>query len=85
MSPKQLQALNWKQKLNLEDNGMLLCYGGTQLQDGLWHHVKLHIPAAANTSLETIAKYVAVWNWRHRRSQSSDLFKELGQSVAAVR
>ena len=72
-------------KLDLKDKGTLFCYGGTQLQDGLWHHVKHHIPATANTSLKTIAKYVAAWNWRYRRSQSADLFQELGRSVAAVR
>ena len=76
-------------KLTLDTGDVLCCYGGTQLQDGLWTHLKRHIPTTMNTYTETarkqIEKWSLYWAWRHRRAHSADMFCELGSSVALAR
>ena len=76
-------------QLELSDGDVLTCYGGTELQDGLWTHLKKHIPHTMNTncdgSLAKIEQWAKVWAWRHRRSGIVDLFCELGEAVRVLR
>ena len=72
----------------METGDVLVCYGGTQLQDGLWKHLKNHVPQQLSTNGDEkrarIAKYLAYWAWRYRRASVADMFHELGNAVAAV-
>ena len=76
-------------KLALGGGDFLCCYGGTQLQDGLWCHLKRHIPTTANTSSQNnqtqLNKWAYWWVWRFRRSHVLDMFSELGKAVGAAR
>jgi hypothetical protein len=76
-------------KLQLSNGDVLMCYGGTQLQDGLWKHLGDHIPKNMNTGSgeqqKQLAKWVAYWAWRFHRASCLDMFAELGATVAAVR
>jgi hypothetical protein len=76
-------------KVKLSEDDVLVCYGGTQLQDGLWSHLKNAIPRTLNTaqelSIDTLNKYASCWVWKFRRSVSLDLFSELGATVRAAR
>ena len=76
-------------KVKMSKNNILLCYGGTQLQDGLWKHLKGRIPSQMSTgepgSRSAIKKRVALWAWRYRRGNSLDMYSELGVSVMTVR
>ena len=76
-------------QLKLANGDTLCCYGGTELQDGLWKHVKHHIPKTMNTaspqSEQNIGKRVSFWAWRYRRAHQLDMFAELGASVASMR
>ena len=76
-------------KVDLGDDDVLVCYGGTQLQDGLWSNLKGRTPTKMNTSedydRDNLETWVAFWAWRYRRSLSVDLFAELGATVAACR
>jgi hypothetical protein len=76
-------------KVKLSEDDVLVCYGGTQLQDGLWSHLKNAIPRTLNTaqelSIDTLNKYASFWVWKFRRSVSLDLFSELGATVRAAR
>jgi hypothetical protein len=76
-------------KVELSNGDVLMCYGGTQLQDGLWKHLGDHVPGNMNTGSDKmqkqLAKWVAYWAWRFRRASCLDMFAELGATVAAVR
>jgi hypothetical protein len=81
----------WLRHLELDDDDgdVLCCYGGTQLQDGLWSHLKKHTPTTVNTNTEeaehNINLWAGYWAWRYRRVHCVDLFCELGGAVAAAR
>ena len=75
-------------KLKLESGHILVCYGGTQLQDGLWKHVGDGVPQTLNTSgavmKDTLEQWVHYWAWRFRRASCKDMFAELGASIKDV-
>ena len=75
--------------LALRGGDVLVCYGGTQLQDGLTAHLKSSIANTMHTGhaddLQNLARRVAVRAWRYRRSHCQDMFAELGSSVSCVR
>jgi hypothetical protein len=75
-------------KLKMLSGEVLVCYGGTQLQDGLWKHLKSHVPSTMNTSSAhmraKLDKWVAYWAWRYRRASKVDMFRELGHTIASV-
>ncbi|CAK0893438.1 unnamed protein product [Prorocentrum cordatum] len=75
--------------LTLSGGDVLCCYGGTQLQDGLWSHVKNVVPTTMNTyskeSQAQLENWVHFWAWRYRRASCPDMFLELGSAVAMAR
>ena len=75
--------------LTLSGGDVLCCYGGTQLQDGLWSHVKNVVPTTMNTyskeSQEQLENWVHFWAWRYRRASCPDMFLELFLAVAMAR
>ena len=75
--------------LVLKGGDVLCCYGGTQLQDGLWTHMKGYVPTTMNTytaeAQENIQKWVHHWAWRYRRPSCADMFLELGSAVHLAR
>ena len=76
-------------KLALSDGSVLACYGGTELQDGLWKHLKHRIPTQLSTidslSTGTLEKWAHEWAWRYRRGDQACLFSELGLTVMHAR
>ena len=76
-------------KVKLDDNDVLVCYGGTQFQDGLWSNLKHRVPQKMNiggkSDHDNLETWAAFWVWRDRRSSKVDLFAELGATVAACR
>ena len=76
-------------KVKLGDGDVRLTFGGTELQDGLWTHLKQCLPRALKTSSdearETIDRWVAYWSWRYRRGGVICMFTELGAAVRSNR
>ena len=76
-------------RLVLDDGDVLVCYGGTELQDGLWTHMKKAVPLTMTTSTDgaegNLEAWVAFWAWKHRRAHVPDMFSELGAAVQAAR
>ena len=76
-------------QLVLEDGDVMVCYGGTQLQDGLWAHLKDTVPKTMNTNTDNaednMHNWVAFWAWKYRRNDIQDLFSELGAAVRVAR
>ncbi|CAK0892727.1 unnamed protein product, partial [Prorocentrum cordatum] len=75
--------------LTLSGGDVLCCYGGAQLQGGLWSHVKNVAPATMNTrsseSKDQLENWVHFWAWRYGRASCPDMFLELGSAVALAR
>jgi hypothetical protein len=76
-------------KLKLQDGEVLVCYGGTQLQDGLWKHLGDSVPQTMNTRSDAmkakLEQWMHYWAWRFRRASCKDMFVELGATIKDVK
>ena len=75
-----------RRKVPREDGTVVLCFGGTCMQDGVWAHLKAALPNTMHTysegDIKNLHLYAGAWAWRARRQHIPDLFEELGRAIA---